>query len=56
MYEALKDTYILDAEKMKLAKKNMAILHPPPRVNEIAVKVDKDPRARLRTASSCVWR
>ena len=36
VYEALKDTYILDAEKMKLAKKNMAVLHPLPRVNEIA--------------------
>ena len=45
VYEALKDTYILDAEKMKLAKKNMAVLHPLPRVNEIAVEVDKDPRA-----------
>ena len=43
--EALKDTYILDAEKMKLAKKNMAVLHPLPRVNEISTKVDADPRA-----------
>jgi len=45
VYEALKDTYILDAEKMKLAKEKMAVLHPLPRVNEIAVEVDKDPRA-----------
>lgn len=44
-YIRLKDTYILDAEKMKLAKENMAILHPLPRVNEIAVEVDNDPRA-----------
>jgi len=44
-YIRLKDTYILDAEKMKLAKKSMAVLHPLPRVNEIAVEVDSDPRA-----------
>ena len=41
----MKDFYILDTEKMKLAKDNMYILHPLPRVNEIAVEVDKDPRA-----------
>ncbi|GAB1483614.1 aspartate carbamoyltransferase [Treponema sp.] len=44
-YVRLKDSYILDAEKMKLAKKNMIVLHPLPRVNEIAVEVDADPRA-----------
>ncbi|MGM9662617.1 MAG: aspartate carbamoyltransferase [Oscillospiraceae bacterium] len=45
-YIRLKDTYILDAEKMRLAKPDMAVLHPLPRVNEIAVEVDSDPRAR----------
>ena len=45
VYDALKDTYILDAEKMKLAKKDMAVLHPLPRVNEISVDLDDDPRA-----------
>ncbi len=44
-YIRLKDTYILDHEKIKTAKKNMAILHPLPRVNEISTKVDDDPRA-----------
>lgn len=44
-YVRLKDRYILDGEKMKLAKKEMMVLHPLPRVNEIAVEVDKDPRA-----------
>ena len=44
-YERLKDSYILTAEKMELAKKEMAVLHPLPRVNEISVKVDDDPRA-----------
>ena len=41
----MKDFYILDAEKMKLAPKEMYVLHPLPRVNEIAVEVDEDPRA-----------
>ena len=45
VYERLKDSYILDTEKMKAAKKTMRILHPLPRVNEISVKVDADPRA-----------
>ena len=45
-YIRLKDTYILDPEKLKSAKPNMAILHPLPRVNEITVEVDADPRAR----------
>lgn len=44
-YERLKDVYVLDANKMKKAKKDMIIMHPLPRVNEIAVDVDKDPRA-----------
>ena len=44
-YNRLKDTYILDLEKLKGAKENLAILHPLPRVNEISVKVDDDKRA-----------
>ena len=44
-YERLKDSYVLTAEKMQCAKENMAVLHPLPRVNEISVKVDDDPRA-----------
>ena len=44
-YLRMKNFYILDAEKMKLAKDDMYILHPLPRVNEISVEVDKDPRA-----------
>lgn len=44
-YIRLKDSFILDAEKMKYAKKDMYVLHPLPRVNEIAAEVDNDPRA-----------
>ncbi len=44
-YIRLKDRYILDKEKMKLAGPEMLILHPLPRVNEIATEVDDDPRA-----------
>lgn len=44
-YERLKDVYVLDKAKMKNAKENMRILHPLPRVTEIAVDVDDDPRA-----------
>lgn len=44
-YVRMKDFYILDAEKMKLAQDDMYVLHPLPRVNEISVEVDKDPRA-----------
>jgi aspartate carbamoyltransferase catalytic subunit len=44
-YERLKDFYILNAEKMKSAKSGMAVLHPLPRVKEINVDVDDDPRA-----------
>ena len=44
-YVRLKDFYILTKEKMELAKDDMIVLHPLPRVNEIAVEVDNDPRA-----------
>ena len=44
-YERLKDSYVLTAEKMGLAKEQMCVLHPLPRVNEISVAVDDDPRA-----------
>jgi aspartate carbamoyltransferase catalytic subunit len=44
-YVRMKDFYILDKAKMELAKPDMFILHPLPRVNEIAVEVDSDPRA-----------
>ncbi len=44
-YNRLKDSYVLDTEKMKLAKKDMCVLHPLPRVNEISVAVDDDSRA-----------
>lgn len=44
-YERLKDSYILTEEKLTAAKKDLAILHPLPRVNEISVSVDADPRA-----------
>lgn len=44
-YERLKDYYILTEDKLKNAKEDMIILHPLPRVNEIAPEVDRDPRA-----------
>lgn len=44
-YVRLKDFYILDKKKMELAKPDMLVLHPLPRVNEISVEVDDDPRA-----------
>ncbi len=44
-YVRLKDFYILNASKMALAKQDMLVLHPLPRVNEISVEVDDDPRA-----------
>ncbi len=44
-YIRLKDFYILDTAKMELAKPDMLVLHPLPRVNEISVEVDSDPRA-----------
>lgn len=51
-YIRLKDSYILDCEKMELAKPDMAVLHPLPRVNEISVKVDSDPRALYFTQTA----
>jgi aspartate carbamoyltransferase catalytic subunit len=48
-YIRLKDFFILTPEKMNLAKKDMMVLHPLPRVNEIAVDVDDDPRAMYFT-------
>ena len=44
-YLRMKDFYILDKAKMDIAKKDMMVLHPLPRVNEISVEVDDDPRA-----------
>lgn len=44
-YIRLKDKYILDMNKMALAREDMLVLHPLPRVNEISVEVDNDPRA-----------
>ena len=44
-YVRMKDFYILDKQKMELAPKDMYVLHPLPRVNEISVEVDSDPRA-----------
>ena len=44
-YVRLKDFYILNKQKMELAKPDMLVLHPLPRVNEISVAVDDDPRA-----------
>ncbi len=45
-YIRLKDTYILDSQKLIPAKNDLAILHPLPRVNEISIEVDNDPRAK----------
>ena len=44
-YVRMKDFYILDKAKMALARENMYVLHPLPRVNEISVEIDDDPRA-----------
>lgn len=44
-YIRLKDSYVLNMEKLEVAKKDMIIMHPLPRVNEISVEVDNDPRA-----------
>ncbi len=44
-YVRLKDFYVLDTAKMKLAKEDMLVLHPLPRVNEISTEIDDDPRA-----------
>lgn len=48
-YLAQKNTYVLDRKKMLLAKKDMIVLHPLPRVDEITVEVDDDPRAMYFT-------
>ncbi len=45
MYEKLKDSYVLNTNKMKLCKADTCVLHPLPRVNEISVEIDDDPRA-----------
>lgn len=45
VYEKLKDSYVLTRDKLQFAREDMSILHPLPRVNEISVKVDEDPRA-----------
>ena len=52
-YIRLKDTYILDEEKLKTAKSDLAILHPLPRVNEISVAVDDDDRAKYFYQTLC---
>jgi len=44
-YLRLKDSYILTPEKLKRARKDLCVMHPLPRVNEISVAVDQDPRA-----------
>ena len=44
-FERLKDSFVLNADKLKAAKKDMIVLHPLPRVNEITRDVDNDPRA-----------
>ena len=55
-YVRMKDFYILDAAKMKLAPEDMYVLHPLPRVNEISVEVDDDPRAAyFKQALYCVY-
>ena len=52
-YIRLKDIYILDEEKLKTAKSDLAILHPLPRVNEISVAVDDDERAKYFYQTLC---
>ncbi len=52
-YIRLKDSYILTAEKMELAKSDMIVLHPLPRVNEISKEVDSDPRACYFEQAKC---
>ncbi len=52
-YERLKDSYILTAEKLCAAREDLIIMHPLPRVNEISVAVDKDPRAHYFTQVLC---
>ena len=52
-YIRLKDSYILDLEKLKTAKEDLTIMHPLPRVNEISVEVDDDPRAAYFFQALC---
>ena len=52
-YEKQKGVYILTREKMQLAKKNMIVMHPLPRVNEIEVEIDDDPRAAYFRQAKC---
>ena len=52
-YERLKDVYVLDEAKMKGAKEDMMVLHPLPRVNEIAYEVDEDSRAFYFKQAKC---
>ena len=52
-YVRLKDSYILTPEKLENAKESLSILHPLPRVNEISVAVDKDPRATYWKQVKC---
>ncbi|MEG0291723.1 MAG: aspartate carbamoyltransferase [Anaerovoracaceae bacterium] len=52
-YVRLKDTFILDMDKLKTAKKDLSILHPLPRVNEISVAVDDDDRAAYFRQALC---
>ena len=55
-YVRMKDFYILDKKKMELAPQDMIVMHPLPRVNEIAVEVDDDPRAAyFKQAQSAVY-
>ncbi len=56
-YERLKDFFVLDKKKLKSAKKDMMILHPLPRVNEIAPEVDEDKRASyfLQAQMGFMW-
>lgn len=56
----LKDSYVLTQQKLDLGKADLAVLHPLPRVNEIAPEVDSDPRActlsRPGAGCSSAWR
>ena len=52
-YERLKDSYILTADKLEMAKEDLSIMHPLPRVNEIDVDVDDDPRADYFFQAEC---
>lgn len=52
-YVRLRDSYILDMDKLKTAKSDMIVLHPLPRVNEISVEVDSDPRAAYFKQTLC---